>query len=149
MPSLMLRTKAKLKSALPYVQLLSLYHRIRNRNTLTVVVFHRVLAVDDERWPHANPEWTVSDTVFNQCLQFFRSNYHVISLEELLSSVEQGKRLPNRSLLITLDDGYADIEEYALPLLEREQVPAALFLTSDFLNRASRPWTEDLSAAAP
>ena len=117
MSSLTLRIKARLKKARPYVQLLSVYHRIRNRNTLTIVVFHRVLAVDDERWPHAHPEWTVSDAVFEQCLQFFRRHYYVISLEELLSSVEQGKKLPNRSLLITFDDGYADNEEYALPLL--------------------------------
>jgi hypothetical protein len=143
----MLRIKARLKKVLPYVELLSVYHRIRNRNTLTVVVFHRVLAVDDARWPHAHPEWTVSDVVFDQCLQFFRRNYYVISLEELLSSVEQGKKLPNRSLLITFDDGYADNEEYALPLLERERVPAVLFLTSDFVNRKSRPWTEELVAA--
>jgi peptidoglycan/xylan/chitin deacetylase (PgdA/CDA1 family) len=143
----MLRIKARLKKVLPYVELLSVYHRIRNPNTLTVVVFHRVLAVDDARWPHAHPEWTVSDVVFDQCLQFFRRNYYVISLEELLSSVEQGKKLPNRSLLITFDDGYADNEEYALPLLERERVPAVLFLTSDFVNRKSRPWTEELVAA--
>lgn len=145
--SSLLRIKARLKRVLPYVQLLSVYHRIRNRNTLTIVVFHRVLAVDDERWPHAHPEWTVSDGVFDQCLQFFQRHYHVISLEELLSSVEQGKKLPNRSLLITFDDGYADNEEYALPVLERERVPAVLFLTTDFLNRKSRPWTEDLVAA--
>ena len=145
--SSLMQIKARLKRVLPYVQLLSVYHRIRNRNTLTIVVFHRVLAVDDERWPHAHPEWTVSDGVFDQCLQFFRHNYHVISLEELLSSVEQGKKLPSRSLLITFDDGYADNEEYALPLLERDRVPAVLFLTTDFLNRKSRPWTEDLVAA--
>jgi peptidoglycan/xylan/chitin deacetylase (PgdA/CDA1 family) len=145
--SSLLRIKTRLKRVLPYVQLLGVYHRIRNRNTLTIVVFHRVLGIDDERWPHAHPEWTVSDSVFNQCLQFFRRHYNVISLEELLSAVGQGKKLPNRSLLITFDDGYADNEEYALPLLERERVPAVLFLTTDFLNRKSRPWTEDLVAA--
>ena len=147
MSSLTLRIKRGLKQALPYVQLLRLYHLLRNRNTLTVVVFHRVLATDDERWQHAHPEWTVSDAVFDQCLQFFRRNYHIISLEELLSSAEQGKKLPQRSLLITFDDGYADNEEYALPLLERNRVPAALFLTSDFVNRKCRPWIEDLAAA--
>ena len=147
MSSATFRIKQKLKTTLPYAQLLGAYHEHRNRDTLTVVVFHRVLAVDDPQWTDANPEWTVSDVVFEQCLQFFRRNYHIISLPELLSSVEQGKRLPNRSLLITFDDGYADTAEYALPLLERERVPATLFVTAQFVNRQLRPWTEDLVAA--
>jgi peptidoglycan/xylan/chitin deacetylase (PgdA/CDA1 family) len=144
--ALTVRTKQMLKTVLPYTQLLGLYHRYRNRDTLTVVVFHRVLAVDDERWPHAHPEWTVSDTVFDECLQFFRRYYHVISLQELLASLEHGTKLPSRSLLVTFDDGYADNEQYALPLLQRDRVPAVLFATSDFLNREHRLWTEDLVA---
>jgi peptidoglycan/xylan/chitin deacetylase (PgdA/CDA1 family) len=147
MSLLSLRVKRGLKKALPYLQLLEFYHRFRNRNTLTIVVFHRVLAVDDDRWVDAHPEWVVSDVVFDQCLRFFRRYYQVISLEELFSSLNENVRLPSRSLLITFDDGYADNEEYALPLLKRHQLPAVLFVTSDFINRKSRPWTEDLMAA--
>ncbi|HET6861730.1 MAG TPA: hypothetical protein VFH91_01745, partial [Pyrinomonadaceae bacterium] len=63
MSLLSLRVKRGLKKALPYLQLLEIYHRFRNRNTLTIVVFHRVLAVDDDRWVDAHPEWVVSDVV--------------------------------------------------------------------------------------
>ena len=126
---------------------LAMYHRLRNRHTLTVVTFHRVLGRNDLRWPGALAEWTVSDEVFEECLLFFRRHYNLVGLQDLLTCLEGGRRLPPRSLLVTFDDGYADNEEYALPLLVKHGVSAVLFLTSAFVNRRSRPWTEDLLSA--
>jgi len=39
---------------------LGLFHRLRNRHTLTVVVFHRVLRRDDPRTRTAFAEWTMA-----------------------------------------------------------------------------------------
>lgn len=126
---------------------LAMYHRLRNRHTLTVVTFHRVLGRNDLRWPGALAEWTVSDEVFEECLLFFRRHYNLVGLQDLLTCLEEGGRLPPRSLLVTFDDGYADNEEYALPILLKHGISAVLFLTSAFVNRRSRPWTEDLLSA--
>ena len=124
-----------------------LYHRVRNRETLTVVMFHRVLSSSDPRWESADPDWTVSDDVFAACLRFFRRNYNVVRLEDLLGSLHDGRLLPARSLLITFDDGYADNEEYALPILRRYRLPAALFMYSDAIGSRIRPWAEELQTA--
>jgi peptidoglycan/xylan/chitin deacetylase (PgdA/CDA1 family) len=147
MPRLTRLLKNLLKRALPYRQSLALYHRLRNRRTLTVVAFHRVLRRNDLRWAGALAEWTVSDAVFEECLLFFRRHYNLVGLHDLFACMRGGRRLPPRSLLVTFDDGYADNEEYALPLLLRHSVPVVLFLTSGFVNRHSRPWTEDLLSA--
>lgn len=137
----------QLKNLLTRVLPLAMYHRLRNRPTLTVVTFHRVLGRNDVRWAGALAEWTVSDEVFEECLLFFRRHYNLVGLQDLLTCLEGGGRLPPRSLLVTFDDGYADNEEYALPLLLKHGVSAVLFLTSAFVNRRSRPWTEDLLSA--
>jgi peptidoglycan/xylan/chitin deacetylase (PgdA/CDA1 family) len=131
-----------LKKALFYNQLLALYHRVRNRETLTVVVFHRVLPASDPRAATALPDWTVTDSVFEQCLLFFKQHYNVIGLSRLAAALDQ-KPLPERALLITFDDGYSDNEEFALPLLRKHGLPAVLFLTTDFVGRRSRPWLDD------
>lgn len=137
----------QLKNLLTRVLPLAMYHQLRNRHTLTVVTFHRVLGRNDLRWAGALAEWTVSDEVFEECLLFFRQHYNLVGLQDLLTCLEGGGRLPPRSLLVTFDDGYADNEEYALPLLLKHGVSAVLFLTSSFVNRRSRPWTEDLLSA--
>ena len=124
-----------------------LYHRLNNSDTLTVAMFHRVLKRNDPRWASALPDWTVSDDIFEQCLRFFGRHYNVVQLSDVIASYRGERPLPKRSLLITFDDGYADNEEYALPLLRRYGLPAVVFVFSDALNSAARPWPEDLVSA--
>jgi peptidoglycan/xylan/chitin deacetylase (PgdA/CDA1 family) len=123
---------------------LSFYHRLRNRNTLTVVVLHRVLKRDDPRWETSLSPWTLADDTFDECLAFFRRHYTPVALDDVRASMEGTRRLPPRSLLITFDDGFADNVEYALPLLRRHCVSATMFITSDVIGREKRLWTEDL-----
>jgi peptidoglycan/xylan/chitin deacetylase (PgdA/CDA1 family) len=123
---------------------LSLYHRVRNRQVLTVAMFHRVLKRDDPRWETALHSWTVPDDVFDECLAFFRRHYALVKLDDVKASLEGTRRLPPRSLLITFDDGYADNSDYALPLLRKHRVPATVFVSSDVIGRNERLWTEDL-----
>lgn len=123
---------------------LSLYHKVRNRQVLTVAMFHRVLKRDDPRWETALYSWTLPDDVFDECLTFFRRHYALVKLDDVKASLEGTRPLPPRSLLITFDDGYADNSEYALPLLRKHRVPATVFISSDVIGRNERLWTEDL-----
>lgn len=56
--------------------------------------------------------------------------YHVISLEEYLRYRREGGLLPERSVVITVDDGYADNYSVAYPILHRYGFPATFFLVS-------------------
>ncbi len=123
---------------------LSLYHRLRNRQVLTVAMFHRVLKRDDPRWETALYPWTLPDDVFDECLAFFGCHYALVTLDDVKASLEGARRLPPRSLLITFDDGFADNRDYALPLLRKHGAPATVFISSDVIGRNERLWTEDL-----
>jgi peptidoglycan/xylan/chitin deacetylase (PgdA/CDA1 family) len=126
-----------------HVGALPLYHRLRNRHVLTVAMFHRVLSRKDPRWNSALPDWTLAEDVFEDCLSFFMRHYTVVGQEEVMASLHAKWPLPSRSLLLTFDDGFADNEEYALPILRRLGLPAAEFITSDCIGRKNRLWTED------
>jgi peptidoglycan/xylan/chitin deacetylase (PgdA/CDA1 family) len=64
-----------------------------------------------------------------------------------LSCLVQGlesQRIPERSIVVTFDDGYADLLENAKPLLERYEIPASIFIvTSAFGNQF---WWDKLEA---
>ncbi len=143
--------------------LLGLYHRLRNADSLTVVMFHRTLSPDDPRWTTCDPDYTLATGWLEQSLAFFRRHYNVVSLEQVLASRRTGAALPKRALLITFDDGWADNADYALPALERAGLPALMFVVADavgtrqpfFQERLIAAWrrgavtVRDLSAALP
>ena len=111
------------------------YHRRRNRDRLTVVMFHRVLAPTDPRWATADPEYSLRDDLFAECLSFFRRHYHVVGLDDLLAARSGERPLPPRPLLLTFDDGWSDTEEFALPHLRLAGMPALLFVVADVVGR--------------
>lgn len=126
---------------------LDAWHRRRNRDRLTVIMFHRVLSTQDPRWPTADPEYTLADDLFAACLGFFRRHYNVIALDDLLAARQGQRRLPERPLLITFDDGWSDNEEYALPHLRAAGLPAVMFVVGDAVDRAQPFWQEQMITA--
>jgi peptidoglycan/xylan/chitin deacetylase (PgdA/CDA1 family) len=117
-----------LKRSLYHLGPLVAYHRARNRRVLTVIMFHRVLARGDRRFGYCDPEYTIEAGLFRDCLAFFRRHYHVVDLDQV---VADDTHLPDFPLLITFDDGWADHEQVALPILATEGLPAVVFVAAD------------------
>lgn len=126
---------------------LGLYHRLRNRQQLTVVMFHRVLDPADARWSASDPDYTLSTELFAESLAFLRRHYSVVSVDDVLRAHRDGAPLPPRPLLITFDDGWADNVDYALPALERAGLPALLFVVADAVG-ARQPFFQERIYAA-
>jgi peptidoglycan/xylan/chitin deacetylase (PgdA/CDA1 family) len=59
-----------------------------------------------------------------------RRGYRVLSLEEFLSYRQDHRLPPAHSVVITIDDGYADNQSRAYPILQRYGFPATIFLVS-------------------
>jgi len=126
---------------------LSLYHRLRNRDSLTVVMFHRTLRKDDPRWPSCDPDYTLGEDLFERSIAFFKRHYRVVSLDQVLRARREGTGLPPYSLLITFDDGWLDNVDYALPALARAGLPAVMFVAADAVGARQPFWQERLVAA--
>lgn len=133
----------RVKRALYRSGALDAWHRRRNRDRLTVIMYHRVLATRDPRWATSDPEYTLPDDLFAETLRFYKKHYNVIGLDDLLS----GRRLPERPLLITFDDGWSDNEEYALGRLREAGLPALLFVVADAVDRKQPFWQEQMITA--
>jgi len=66
--------------------------------------------------------------------------FHVASLDQMLSFVTQGQPLPRRSVIVTFDDGFADNHETVLPILAHYGVPAAFYILVNAVDTGSPPW---------
>ena len=78
-----------------------------------------------------------------------KMGYEVISLEELLRCRRENRLPPARSVVITIDDGYADARTFAYPILRGHGFPATIFLVSDSVGRGNSWDTEGELAGRP
>ena len=139
--------KDLVKRALYRSGLLGLYHRLRNRRALTVVMLHRVLTEQDPRWASCDPDYTLEAGLLDRCLAFFVRHYNPVSVDDVLAARRDGRPLPDRALLVTFDDGWADNHDHALPRLRAANMPALLFTVADVVDRDEAFFQERLVAA--
>jgi peptidoglycan/xylan/chitin deacetylase (PgdA/CDA1 family) len=132
--------KTAIKTLIYRSGLLPAWHHWRTRFTLTVAMFHRVLPRGSSRWEQPEPEYTVSDRLFGECLEFFRRYYTVVSLNDVLAARRGLRPLPSHALLITFDDGWLDNLEVALPSLQRAGLPAVVFAATDPIADPAPSW---------
>jgi glycosyltransferase involved in cell wall biosynthesis/peptidoglycan/xylan/chitin deacetylase (PgdA/CDA1 family) len=71
--------------------------------------------------------------------------YRVISAEELTHCLREQRLPAARTAVITIDDGYADNHDVALPILRRHRFPATIYLVASRLG-ASNNWNSDGTA---
>ena len=60
-----------------------------------------------------------------------------------------GARLPDNPVVLTFDDGFCDVFENALPVLQRHQFRAIEFLVADLLGKTSEWQRRDDDSAGP
>jgi len=69
----------------------------------------------------------------------------IVSMDELHERLVQG-RFARRFAAFTLDDGYRDNLDYALPVLREFDAPLAVYVASDFAEGTGRLWWTALEA---
>jgi peptidoglycan/xylan/chitin deacetylase (PgdA/CDA1 family) len=122
--------------------------RLRQRDTLTVLMLHRVLDQADPDFAYADPAWTLSLSLFEQFLEFLVRHYEIVCLADVIAAQEGERRLPPRAILITFDDGWADNLRYAAPALRRHGLPAVVFAVGEPIASPERAWWQELVFAA-
>ncbi|MBI4232785.1 polysaccharide deacetylase family protein [Candidatus Peregrinibacteria bacterium] len=103
-----------------------------------ILLYHRVIDLKTDPYLLA-----VSPKRFSEQISYLKNHYHIISLDQLITSLQQGI-FPQNSLVITFDDGYLDNYTYAKPILEQLQVPATIFVSTGNLGRNEEFWWDAL-----
>lgn len=92
---------------------------------LLAVNYHYVAA---ERDPAARAIFPVTTSELGAQLETLGRAFEFVSRDDVLRAVRAGSALPERSCLVTFDDGLRSQFELALPVLERLGVPGLFFV---------------------
>ena len=105
---------------------------------LPVLLYHHV----GPQRPGALPELTISPKEFERQVGWLAHHGYVgIRPQDWLAWCRQGTPLPEKPVLLTFDDAYADIAEYALPILRQYGFGALVFVVTRRVG-ATNTWDE-------
>ena len=102
---------------------------------LSVLIFHRVLEGSDPLFPGE-----MDAPRFDRLMSLVSQSFNVLTVGDASIGLKKGS-LPPRAMAITFDDGYADNESIALPILQRHGLKATFFVATGFLD-GGRMWND-------
>lgn len=106
----------------------------RRRGAGAILLYHQISSLSYDPW-----DLCVSEETFELHLEMLGAEFRLLPLAELAAAA-RARRIPERAVAISFDDGYADNLHRAAPLLERHGVPATLYLATDYLERPREFW---------
>ncbi len=97
-----------------------------------VLMYHRIadLTPAEAKSPLMR-DLTVSPAHFEQQVKYLVDNgFTCLLANEVEDAVRSGKKLPEKAVAITMDDGYRDNFDCAFPILSKYNVPATIFIVT-------------------
>lgn len=95
-------------------------------NQLYIVMYHYTRDLLHSRYPRIK---ALDVRLFEQQLGFFEKNFQVVTMERVMEAVYGQRKLPERALLLTFDDGYIDNYMVAMPLLQKYHMQGSFFVS--------------------
>lgn len=105
-------------------------------DTAVALLYHHVSA-------ETPPSTSVSPEVFAQHLDYLESGgYSVMQLSRIVTMLNSGSPLPERSVAITFDDAYQSVHDTAMPMLTARGWPFTVFVNTDKSTRESSTYLD-------
>ncbi|MDH5424037.1 MAG: polysaccharide deacetylase family protein [Gammaproteobacteria bacterium] len=138
--------KMELAAALMYrTSILNLLRRFRSSD-LKILAYHRIKDIGSENDYEFDAELisaSVSD--FEWQVEHVKKFYNPTTFEEIVSDIENGRRVAKNSVIISFDDGFDDNYINAFPVLKKHGVPATFFIATDYIGTTNPFWFDYVS----
>jgi biofilm PGA synthesis lipoprotein PgaB len=100
--------------------------KVYYRNKVAVLTYHH-LALNES-------SVTISPDRFESHLEALKKNgFRIISMADFVRFLQQNAPVPPNAVVITFDDGYESVYQYAYPLLKRQGMTATVFLIVSYI----------------
>ena len=94
-------------------------------NNLTIVMYHYIRNIKESRYPGIKG---LELEQFIEQMKFFNESYNIITMEDALDAEKGLSKLPEKSILLTFDDGYLEHFTLVYPILKKMGVQGSFFI---------------------
>ena len=109
-----------------YSGLAAIWNAFSSRPAVRILTYHGV------KTPPGSP-FDVAVEDFEDQVVYLKKNFNVITLNDYLEWANGRRELPEKSVVLTFDDGFKNLVENAVPILTRHEVPATFFIVGNKL----------------
>lgn len=103
-------------------------------NRFIILMYHMI----SEPKTKAEVKYACPPVVFQQHMQFLKTQGYVpVSLATAEKYLLSDELLPEKSVVITLDDGFEDNYQNAWPILAENEIPATIFLATGAIDKTN------------
>jgi poly-beta-1,6-N-acetyl-D-glucosamine N-deacetylase len=96
-----------------------------------ILMYHRF---GETKFPSTNIQLEQFD---NHIKELSNGSYNVLPVRDIMAAIQNGQNLPDRTVGITIDDGYRSIYTEAWPRLKKAGLPFTIFAATDPIDRGS------------
>lgn len=114
--------------------------RILAKQRIFILLYHKV---DYKAPPFFGV--AVRPDVFEKQIRFLKRYYKIVDLSALNQLEQFDRTSPSDLIVITFDDGYRNNYTHAFPILKKYNVPATIFLATDYIGNNQLLWHDKLS----
>lgn len=97
----------------------------RKNGKLFISMYHYIRDLRHSRYPEIKG---LDIELFRRQIAFFRTNFNIVRMEQIIDFLENEIPLPENPILLTFDDGYVDHYTYVLPVLEENGIQGSFFI---------------------
>lgn len=106
-----------------------------------ILRYHSVSTAADGTHLCLDPGLAVTPQHFDRQCEYLKRHYNVISLDQMVTQLIEGRPLPAKAVALTFDDGYLDNFTQAFPILERHGLNATFYVTTNCIDNEQILWT--------
>ncbi len=100
------------------------------KDNAVILLYHHV--------SNSTPKVTsVSPDTFRQHMQYLADNHKVLPLQQVIQALQNNRPLPEKTVVITFDDGYNNIYDNAHPILKEFAFPYTVFVNPPLIGKVN------------
>lgn len=90
-----------------------------------ILMYHRIFKMEEYDQLCVDPD------IFESQMRYLNEHYNVLSIHDAIKKISTGT-IKGDEVVITFDDGYMDNYIEALPILKKYDLPASIYITTEF-----------------
>ncbi len=101
---------------------------VLSANYASFIMYHRF---GDSRYPSTNIK---KEQFVKHINELIKPKYNVINIERALLAINNIELVKDRSVVITIDDAYSSVYNYAWPIFKKYNLPFTIFISTDVID---------------